>query len=136
MAKRPELLIASGPMAGSRFEVGVCGLRLGRSSSNDVHIPDEELSRNHCLFEQVGEEGVRVIDLASANGTFVNGEQLGSEARALNVGDVIEAGSTVINVVACGSGFVVDGSGLSPHGAGPVRRGTVDLGLGGEASPA
>ena len=61
MAKRPELLIASGPMKGTRFQVGAGGVRLGRSSSNDVHIPDEELSRNHCLFEQSGDDGIRLV---------------------------------------------------------------------------
>ena len=81
-------------MSGTRFEVGSGGVRLGRSSSNDVSIPDEELSRNHCLFEQSGEAGIRVTDLASANGTFVNGEQLGSDSCGLKVGDSIEVGST------------------------------------------
>ena len=69
MAKRPELLIASGPMQGTRFQVAIGGTRLGRSSSNDVHLPDEELSRNHCLFERSGESGLRLTDLASANAT-------------------------------------------------------------------
>ena len=71
--KRPELLITNGAFADRRFVVGEAGLRLGRSSSNDIHIPDEELSRNHCLFEPSGEDGIRVTDLASANGTEVNG---------------------------------------------------------------
>lgn len=75
--KRPELMIMNGTLAGQRFEVKDGGLRLGRSSSNDIHVPDEELSRNHCLFETVGESGVRVTDLASANGTLVNGVPLG-----------------------------------------------------------
>jgi pSer/pThr/pTyr-binding forkhead associated (FHA) protein len=75
--KRPELMVMSGALAGQRFVVGEGGIRLGRSSSNDIHIPDEELSRNHCLFEPVGEDGIRVTDLASANGTLVNGAALG-----------------------------------------------------------
>ena len=93
------MLITSGPMAGKRFEVGPGGVRLGRSSSNDISIPDEELSRNHCLIEQSGEAGVRITDLASANGTFVNGEQLFSDPRELRAGDSIEVGSTTISVV-------------------------------------
>ena len=123
MAKRPELLITSGPMSGTRFEVGAGGVRLGRSSSNDVHIPDEELSRNHCLFEQSGEAGIRVTDLASANGTFVNGEQLGSDSRELKGGDTIEVGSTKISVVG-------DEPPFAPRAAGIKVAATVDLGLG------
>ena len=124
MAKRPELLITSGPMAGTRFEVGAGGVRLGRSSSNDVSIPDEELSRNHCLFEQSGEAGVRVTDLASANGTFVNGEQLGSDSRELVAGDAMEVGSTAISVVG-------EEPPPAQRHATPVARGaSIDLGLG------
>ena len=124
MAKRPELLITSGPMSGTRFEVGAGGVRLGRSSSNDVHIPDEELSRNHCLFEQSGEAGIRVTDLASANGTFVNGEQLGSDSRELKPGDMIEVGSTAISVVG-------DEPSPVPLRPAPVAVGAaIDLGLG------
>ncbi len=99
MSKRPELLLVSGEMSGRRFAVGEGGLRLGRSSSNDIHIPDERLSRNHCLFEQVGETGVRLTDLASANGTVVNGAMLGGDPVDVVPGDVIEVGSTVIKVV-------------------------------------
>jgi hypothetical protein len=97
--KRPQLLIIAGKSVGEKFDVKDGGTRLGRSSSNDIHIPDEELSRNHCLFEPSGETGIRVIDLASANGTAVNGVQLGSEPRELAVGDVIEVGATAIEVV-------------------------------------
>ena len=97
--KRLELMIMNGTLAGQRFEVKEGGLRLGRSSSNDIHIPDEELSRNHCLFEQVGETGIRVTDLASANGTLVNGVPLGGDPAELKLGDLIEVGKTVISVV-------------------------------------
>ena len=99
MARRPELVITSGPMSGRRFEVGPGGIRMGRSSTNDVYIPDEGLSRNHCLFEQVGECGIRVTDLASANGTYVNGESLGTESRDLKPGDRIEAGMDFISAL-------------------------------------
>ena len=98
MAKRPKIVVVNGPLAGQSFEVGNGGLRLGRSSSNDIHIPDEELSRNHCLFEAVGEAGLRVTDLASANGTILNGEPLGDEPTILKEGDVIVVGVTTLRV--------------------------------------
>ena len=130
MAKRPEMLITSGPMAGKRFEVGPGGVRLGRSSSNDISIPDEELSRNHCLIEQSGEAGVRITDLASANGTFVNGEQLFSDPRELRAGDSIEVGSTTISVVG-DAGPAPASAEAAPRPAGRYARGaTIDLGLG------
>jgi hypothetical protein len=112
--KRLELLVETSDLAGKRFSVGPAGLRLGRSSSSDIHVADEELSRNHCLFEISGETGIRITDLASANGTCVNGVQLGSETLELKAGDVITAGSLLIRVV-----------GDEPPSSKPV-----DLGLG------
>ena len=114
MAKRPQIVIVDGPLAGSRFEVKDGGLRLGRSSSNDIHIPDGELSRNHCLFEAVGESGISLTDLASANGTILNGAMLGNSPAMLKDGDVITVGSTTLRV-----------------GDAPAAQG-VDLGLGGD----
>ena len=102
MENRLELVVTSGESAGTRFTVPAAGLRLGRSSSNDIHMTDEELSRNHCLFEVDSRGEVTVVDLASANGTFVNGRQLGSEAHPLKPGDEIEAGATRIRVVNAG----------------------------------
>ena len=97
--KRLELMVKGGALDGRRFEVKGGGLRLGRSSSNDIHVPDEELSRNHCLFEPVGEDGIQVTDLASANGTLVNGAMIGSDPVVLKAGDQIEVGKTVLRVV-------------------------------------
>ena len=122
--KRPELLIENGPLAGKRFAVTEKGLRLGRSSSNDVHIPDEELSRNHCFFETFGEDRIRLTDLASANGTVVNGTMIGDSAVDLNVGDVIEVGAVVIRVVGEDAGKT------------PAAGGGIDLGFGKKAEPA
>lgn len=99
MSQRPELVISNGELSGRRYALTEGSIRLGRSSSNDIHIPDEELSRNHCLFEPVGVEGLMIVDLASANGSFVNGKKLGAQAVELKVGDVIEVGRTRLVVV-------------------------------------
>lgn len=99
MAARLELQIVKGQNAGKRYKVGPKGIRLGRSRSNDIQESDDELSRTHCLFEPYGETGIRVTDLASANGTFLNGQPLVGEPMEVQVGDVIEAGRFVICVV-------------------------------------
>lgn len=112
MAENPSLEAVKGPLAGRRFEVGPGGLRLGRSSTCDIHVPDGELSRNHCLFEAAGPTGLRVTDLASANGTIVNGEPIGAEPVPLSPGDTVEAGGTTLRV-AGGAGSRLD-LGLGP----------------------
>lgn len=111
--------MTSGVLTGKRFEIPAEGLRLGRSSSNDIHISDEELSRNHCLFECAGDCDVSVTDLASANGTYVNGEALGSGPCTLKPGDEISVGATILKVVV-GAVQVQK----------PVENGDVDLGFG------
>lgn len=115
MASRPELVILNGEMKGRRFAVNGVALRLGRSSSNDIHVPDDELSRNHCLFEPSGESGIRVTDLASANGTRVNGNLISIDPVELQEGDFIEVGRTVLSV-----GEPVK----------PAAQTSIDLGLG------
>lgn len=93
------LRLDSGEEKGRIFKVTSMGMRLGRSSSNDIHVTDEELSRNHCLFELTALGELNVTDLASANGTRVNGESIGAKTKTLNSGDIIEVGNTTLTVV-------------------------------------
>ena len=125
--KRPELLIETGELAGRRYAVGYAGLRLGRSSSNDIQVCDEALSRNHCMFEVSGESSIRVTDLASANGTLLNGKPLGPESLELKVGDVIAIGDLRIRVVSAddvdlGLAPAHDGSPASPERRAPFMN--------------
>ena len=99
MSRPLELQAVSGPLAGQRVSIPDAGLKLGRSSSNDLHVADGELSRTHCLFERTSGGKLQVIDLASANGTFVNGQQLGADPYELKAGDRIEAGASEFTVV-------------------------------------
>lgn len=89
----PDIVVAAGPLAGQRFSVPAEGLRLGRSSSCEIAISDPALSRNHCLFE-VRDDALWVTDLASANGTQVNGVTLGADSYRLKHGDRIVVGET------------------------------------------
>ncbi len=70
-------------------------LTVGRAETSDIAITtDPELSRIHAVLEPVG-GGWFVRDLASSNGTFVNGERLWS-ARPLYHGDEVRLGRTRI----------------------------------------
>ncbi len=97
--KKLELMVEGGALKGRRFGMKSGGVRLGRSSSNDIAIPDEELSRNHCLFESEVDGSIRLTDLASANGTYVNGESIGAKSVKLKAGDEIQVGETSLVVV-------------------------------------
>jgi DNA-binding CsgD family transcriptional regulator len=68
---------------------------IGRAVTNDLAVPaDPELSRLHAMLEPVGGDWC-VRDLASSNGTFVNGERVWSD-RPLRHGDEIRIGRTRI----------------------------------------
>ena len=66
---------------------------IGQSDTNDVPIPfDHTVSRVHAVLERVASSWC-VRDLASRNGTFVNGERIWGE-RPLRSGDEIRVGGT------------------------------------------
>ena len=96
--RKLELLIVRGMMSGRRFPISVNGSRLGRAGSCEIAINDPILSRHHCLFEYVHGD-LRLTDLASANGTFVNGEELCARTIVLRHNDVITVGSNTDIIV-------------------------------------
>jgi pSer/pThr/pTyr-binding forkhead associated (FHA) protein len=87
-AKRIMLVCVGGPLAGQEFEIPPTGLIVGREGH--VRVPDEFLSRRH--FEVVPDEegSIRVRDLGSRNGTFLN--TLPARNTKVQRGDEISAG--------------------------------------------
>jgi hypothetical protein len=74
----------------------VTQLTIGRSRSSEIALEsDAEVSRLHALLEQLGEEWTLIDDGLSRNGTFVNGERLGTRRR-LTDGDLLRFGKTVL----------------------------------------
>lgn len=90
-----QLRQIGGPLA---FTIGA-GRRLvlGRSAGCDLVVAHPAVSRRHAELE-LGDEGLLVEDLASANGTQLNGARIGS-GRAVP-DDVIAFGSTAFRVLA------------------------------------
>jgi transcriptional regulator with GAF, ATPase, and Fis domain len=68
---------------------------IGRAVDNDVRLTSALVSRHHCRI-QTDDEGVWIEDLASANGTFVNGERI--TRRLLVDGDRISIGAVKISI--------------------------------------
>lgn len=71
-------------------------LTLGRSSANDVLLPDRTLSRSHARLEQ-GPRGLLLCDLGSRNGTQLNGARI-VDPVLVRGGDRIVLGETTIDV--------------------------------------
>ncbi len=68
---------------------------VGRVSSTALTVPSNSVSKNHAVIEIVG-DGLKVRDLGSTNGTFVNGERI-SEAP-LTSGDLVQFADAVYRV--------------------------------------
>ena len=73
-------------------------IRLGRASDSDIYLSEGEVSRHHALLERFvdddGRPAVRIVDLGSTNGTFVNGCRIGTPhvPQPLQPGDVLRVG--------------------------------------------
>ena len=70
-------------------------LVIGRSPQCDLPLADDNASRKHCQVRKWAGRFV-VEDLASKNGTFVNGAKIAKE-HSLVDGDLIAVGDTTIS---------------------------------------
>lgn len=69
------LNLVGGPIHGAAFAVPNGITTLGRSRDNDIVIEAIQVSRYHARFESF-DDIVRLVDLGSTNGTFVNGKPI------------------------------------------------------------
>jgi hypothetical protein len=65
----------AGPISGKSFQLGQRSATIGRSPNSFIQILDDDVSRDHAILKYNG--GVlKLIDLQSANGCYINGEQV------------------------------------------------------------
>jgi len=88
-----RLRIQGGPDIGKEFALDKPELFLGRDPSNEIEIPDPEVSRRHARFVLTG-TNYSVEDLGSTNGTVVRGIRI-QTLTPLASGDVIAIGERV-----------------------------------------
>jgi hypothetical protein len=86
-------------------------ITIGRSSKNNLQIPDNRASRKHCLIEKA-DKGYRIVDLGSRNGTQVNNRKI--EAQPLQKGDRISTGEATLVVNDIAFGPQPKGGGAAP----------------------
>lgn len=70
-------------------------ITIGRAPDNDVVIDDQQVSRTHLQLILRDNGSVSIVDVGSANGTYVNGEKISGE-RILSKDDVVVIGSTTL----------------------------------------
>ena len=87
--KRAVLVCVAGPLRGQEFDIPAAGLVVGREG--DVRVADEYLSRRHFEVVPDADGSIRVRDLGSRNGTFLN--TLPARNARVRNGDEIQAGT-------------------------------------------
>ena len=102
-----DLRVLSGARAGARESFDAPVVTVGRHPMSDLRfdpLVDLDVSTRHAEFRRAG--GMWIIaDLASTNGTFVNGERITGE-RGLGEGDVVSFGGNGPRVEVRGVGIV------------------------------
>ena len=97
-SKPARFVVVSGPgfRAGRTIDVEAATV-VGRDHDSGVRLDgDEFASARHARIDP-RTDGVWVEDLGSTNGTFVNGERVGS-TRLLQAGDVLRVGETELRL--------------------------------------
>jgi transcriptional regulator with GAF, ATPase, and Fis domain len=71
-----ELVVADGPDRGARCQVTPSGIRIGTGANCALKLTDPTVSRLHCEVRGGAGSPVRVGDLGSTNGTFIDGVRI------------------------------------------------------------
>ena len=95
---RPFLVVFGGPDHGRTIPVREPATILGRHRNGNVFVEDPTVSRRHAEIVR-SQEGWRVRDLGSKNGTFVNRSNIGGAEYQLKDGDEIRLGTSHVALV-------------------------------------
>ncbi len=98
----PRLICVSTEYAGREFPLNRPEVIIGRVEDNDVIIEHRSVSRNHAKILFDGRVH-KIIDLESANGILVNGEEYA--ITDLRKGDLIELGHVRFRFIPAGEPF-------------------------------
>ena len=120
-----RLVVLTTDLAGMEIALNKASLVIGRTEENDVLLNHRSISRHHAKIVRDGDH-YTIVDLQSANGIRVNGEDY--ERIELNAGDVIELGHVKIRFVGPLEDFVFD-----PHAPQPRQLPIKAIALGGGA---
>jgi pSer/pThr/pTyr-binding forkhead associated (FHA) protein len=89
--------VISGPFRGQTFQIPRGKFILGREPDCHLALNANSVSRHHCVL-LLDDYTLRVRDLASKNGTFVNRDLTRIGERILSNGDTVRLGDLVIRV--------------------------------------
>jgi two-component system, cell cycle response regulator len=93
-APQAYVICIAGPQVGKMFKLTGAELIIGRAHEADVQLQETSISRTHARLFGSGNQ-VFIEDLKSANGTYLNGQEL-AFPQQLRDGDKMTIGSTTI----------------------------------------
>lgn len=141
MATTIRLTVLTGPHKGARFcTQGMKACLVGRAPECQIRFCGETrdlcISRFHCQL-LLDLSRVRVHDMDSANGTYINGHRVGDHETAdgsstsldgvishAKDGDILTIGGTSlqVNIMECDEDFSAEAEHASSTGGVPVRK--------------
>ena len=89
------LRVQEGEPGGCIFTLSAGGVYLIGRDGADIVLPDQKISRKHAEVALYGPQKYFVRDLASTNGTFINGRRL-RDRHELAHEDLLRVGDTVL----------------------------------------
>ena len=95
------LIVKRGPSDGSRFLLDVDVTTAGRHPNAEIFLDDVTVSRKHAEFRR-DETGFTVTDLASLNGTYLNGARV--DSARLTDGDEVQVGKFKLTFYSASAG--------------------------------
>ena len=120
-----RLVVLTTDLAGMEIALDKASLVIGRTDENDVLLNHRSISRHHAKIVRDGDH-YTIVDLQSANGVRVNGEDY--ERIELNAGDVVELGHVKLRFVGPLEDYAFD-----PHAPQPRRLPVKMIAAGGGA---
>jgi len=89
-----SLYVIRGRDNGQHFLLRGSSITIGRDTANQIQVHDTEVSRHHARIEIVDDKSLRLTDLGSSNGTFVNSRKVTNQI--LRSGDRVQVGGTLM----------------------------------------
>jgi pSer/pThr/pTyr-binding forkhead associated (FHA) protein len=86
-----RIRVLAGPLTGQTIPISGAKFLIGREEDCHLRPESEFISRHHCAF-LLDDYTLRVRDLGSKNGTFVNGCRIGAGETILLHDDVVAIG--------------------------------------------
>src|SRR5580704_11253225 len=88
------LIVISGKAVGKMYKLTAPEMVIGRSADCQIQLEDDGVSRRHAKVSLAPEGVIRLVDLASTNGTWFDGARI--DSHVLRDGDKVQIGNSTI----------------------------------------